>query len=109
MLVESSALHQLHGVEHAAIGQSTDVMHRDDAGMLQLGNDFRLAQQTRAQLSRGVHDSDYLESDLPAQSSVLDAEDSTHAARAQFVEHHITSAAEVWHIGSRAETMEGLI
>ena len=70
-LVEPPSLHQLHGVENAAIGQCTDVVYGDNSRMLELGDDFRLAQQTSAEFSAGVHDPEHFQRDLPAQGGVL--------------------------------------
>ena len=42
--IQALSLYQLHGVKDAAIGQTADIMYRNNAGMLQPGDDFRLAQ-----------------------------------------------------------------
>jgi hypothetical protein len=45
ILVEPAALHQLHGVEDAAIHQSADIVHRNNSRMFELCDYFCLAQQ----------------------------------------------------------------
>ena len=108
-LVESPALHQLHGVEDAAIGQRADVVHRDNSRMLKLSDYFRLAQQAGTEFPAGVYDPEHFQRDLPAQGRVLHAKDAAHAARTQLVEQHITRTAEVRHVGRHAEPIQCLV
>ena len=43
--VEALATHQLHHVEQASIGQRSDVVHGDDAGVFEVRQDARLGFQ----------------------------------------------------------------
>ena len=66
-LVEPPALHSPHGVEGAAVGQSPDVVHRHDAGMLQRGEDFRLRSAAGPPPSADPRRAQRLERHVPAE------------------------------------------
>ena len=51
LLIKPSALHQFHGVKHASIGQSANVVYRDNSRMLQLRDNFCFEQQSCSKLA----------------------------------------------------------
>jgi hypothetical protein len=79
---EVGALDALHGVEHRAVGQHLEVVHRHDAGMFQLGGDLRLVHEAADRL--------LLAATAVAQGLERDA---AAAVVVQHLEHHPLRAA----------------
>jgi hypothetical protein len=84
--------HVLHGREHL-VAEHAGVVHRDDVGVLQLGQRLGLAQHPGVGLGvagRGGR-AHQLERDGPIQLRVVGLVDHAHAAAADQLEHHVTA------------------
>ncbi len=108
-LVEPLSPHQLHGVEHPAIGQRAHLMHGNYARMLKLSDDSCLAQKALRQIALAVRQADHFERHLTAQSRVLDAVDAAHPALAQLLKQDITGAGQVGCVRRGTQPLPGVI
>jgi hypothetical protein len=63
---------------------TSEVVDRDDTGMVHLGDDLRLALEAFLDLRRELRGADHLDRHVPVQDRIAGAEDNPHAAAAQF-------------------------
>src|SRR5229473_7826849 len=109
VLVEALAFDKLHGVEDTAIGERTDVMNGDDAGMLEASEDAGLAVETEREVAVGSGNVEDLESHAALQHLVLRGVDDAHAAARDTLEQAITRSREVRRIGAFTQALEGFV
>ena len=91
--VEPLALHQLHRVEGAAVGEPSHVVHGDDARVLEPRQHPCLPAQARLHL--GILHVEHLEGHAPSQLGVQDDVDGPHPAGAGHAVEAVPRAAEV--------------
>ena len=105
VLVEPLAAHALHHVEDAAVGQQADVVDGHDAGVLQAGEDARLAERPLRGLP-GLRHVDDLEGHLAVELPVPRQIDGAHAAAADRLHDLVGRAGEVRQVGDLAQMLE---
>ncbi len=80
-LRQADAVDQLHGEEEVATPVGADVVHRDDAGVLELAGDLRLLDEALA-LERVALPEHHLHRHRAVEREVDDLDDRAHAAAA---------------------------
>src|SRR5262249_32580301 len=96
---EGLALDELHRQEGAAVGQGAQVVHRGDAGVLQLPGDARLVQEAPRDAGVVVEALQDLDGHLAVEDRVGGAVDDAHAAAGDFIEQDV--APTRWHVAGR--------
>ena len=81
-LVQPTALHELHHIEGAAVGKRACVVHRDDARVIQPGQDVRFALQPHRARSLLIGDVEDLDRDSAIQDVIPRHVHGAHAAMA---------------------------
>ncbi len=105
--IEASAVHELHGVERAAVGQRAGVVDRHDARVLEAREDAGLVEQPAGGVGLvGVQD---LECDVAVELGVARAVDRTHAAAAERGDEGVARAREVRLVGDGAQVVDRLV
>jgi len=109
MLVEALAFHEFHGVEDAAVGESSNVVDGDDAGMFEKGEHAGFAEEAASELAFVARDFEDFESDATLKSLVLGGVDDAHAAASDLAKKAIARAGEIREVSAVAESIQGAI
>lgn len=80
VLIEPAAAHKLHRIVDPAIGQRTDVVNRNDPGMLEPSDDLRFANHAVAQVFRNLGRIQDFDRDEPVEFRILRQIHRAHAA-----------------------------
>jgi hypothetical protein len=109
VLIETQALDKFHGVEYAAVGESANVVHGNDAGMFELREDAGFAKQAVGKIAAGAWDVQNFQSYAAVEFFIFRGEDHTHAAASDAFQKPVTSSGKIGHFRGVAETLENLV
>ena len=98
----------LHHVERPAVGKHAEIVHGDDAGMLQAGDDPGLARQPGLELGRRQRVPD-LDRHLAAERVVECRVDGAHAAAADLRGHLVAIGRELRPAGHGHQVLDGAV
>src|SRR5688500_11618462 len=103
------AAYQLHSIKHATIRERTDIMHRNDTGMFEPGDDLCLPHHAARERRFIRLRTQNLYGYLAIEIGILGQINSAHAALTQFSNQTILGAAEVRLRGNAPESIQFLV
>src|SRR5216683_3223492 len=106
VLVEALAFDKLHGVEDAAVGERADIVHGDDARMLEAGKYAGFAFETKGKVAVESGNVEDFESHATLQHLVFRGVDDTHAAAGDTLKQAITRSREIRRLGAFAQAFQ---
>src|SRR5258708_2174807 len=106
VLVQPLSFYKFHGVEHAAVRQSSHVVNGHDAGMLESSQHTSLANQPVCETAVCSEEVEYFQGHAPLEIFVLRGIHHAHAAARDTIEQSITRAREVWRISALTQSFE---
>jgi hypothetical protein len=100
VLVEAAPVHELHRVVDTPVGKSSHVVDRDDAGVLQAGQDTRLTDHSRPSVLVEARHAQDLERDVPIENPISRPIHLSHAALGDRLQHLVASSRKIRPVGN---------
>src|SRR6266446_8440037 len=106
VFVQPLPFHKFHGVEHAAVRQSSHVVNGHNARMLESSQHTGLANQPVCEIAVCSGEVEYFQGHAPPEVFVLRGIHHTPAPARDTIEQSITRAREVWLISALTQSFE---
>ncbi len=104
--VQPLAFDKFHGVEDAAIGKRSHIVHRNDAGMLESGEHAGFANEPVCEIAIDSGNIEHFQRDATLEILVFRGVDDAHAAACDAFDQPITRTGKVGSFGSVAQSFE---
>src|SRR5439155_14932733 len=98
-----------HGVENAAVGERSDVMNRDDAGVFESGEHTRLADEPIGEIAVGGRAIKNFQCYAALQLLVLGGVDDPHAAASDAIEQPVPRAGKIGQLRAAAQSCDSAV